>query len=255
MNDKTIKNSSSARGNGKKNTREGVKNFKRLAWYFKGYRLSLAVSAVCSAVTALLTLAVPVLVGRAINLAVGPGEVDFARIGRTALFIALCAGGYALFGWLGNAANNRASFGIVRDIRSDAAHKLTHLPLAYLDSHQQGELLSRITTDADIVGDGLLLAFTNFTSALVTMIGALTVMFIFSPVVAAIVVLLTPVSVLVAARVASSISSSYKKASEERGRLTKIIDQYVSGRKTVAAFSREEEKKNLLQQALDLSIN
>ena len=216
-------------------------NFKRLAVYFKGYRLTLALSAVCSALTALLTLAVPVLVGRAVNLALGPGEVDFAGISRILIMIAACAGGYALFGWLGSAANNRAAFGIVRDIRAAAALKLTRLPLSYLDAHPQGELLSRMTADADIVGDGLLLAFTNFTSAAVTMVGALVMMFVFSPAVAAAVVLLTPVSVFVAAKVASSISSSFRKASEERGALTKNIEQYVSGRKTVAAFSREEE--------------
>ena len=213
---------------------------KRMKKYLLRYAPSLSLSVISSVITSLLALSVPVLVGRAVNCAVGKDDVDFARIGKLLILIAAACAGYALIHWIGGILNNRAAFGIVRDIRRDAAGKITRLPLSYLDSHPHGELLSRITTDADIISDGLLLAFTNFTTALVTIIGALVMMFVFNPVIAAIVVLLTPVSVFAAGKIAFSISSSFRRSSEERGELTAVTEQYVAGHTAVTAFSNED---------------
>jgi len=214
---------------------------RRLFGYLRGGSVYAVLSAVFSALAALASLSVPILVGKAVNFAAAPGEVDIVEIRGILILVVCAAAGYAVFSWIAGICGNRAAYGVTRDLRRAAAVKITRLPLSFLDAHPHGELLSRITSDADIVSDGLLLAFTNFVSAAVTIIGALVMMFVFSPIIAAAVILLTPVSAFVAGKIAFSISSSFRHASEGRGRLAEIAEQYVSGHSTVAAFSRADE--------------
>lgn len=204
------------------------------------YKKYLALSLLFSALSAAFTLYIPLLFGRAIDLIAAPGQVEFDGI-KKELFKALTlAAVCGVCTWSFSALNNRVAFGVVKDIRTRAFAKINVLPLSYLDSHRSGETLSRIITDVSRFSDGLLLGFTKFFSGMITILGTLLLLARLSMPVAAVVTVLTPLS-LFAAKFISSRSYKYFNARTEiRAEQTALIDEAITEIKTVKAFSREK---------------
>ncbi len=216
---------------------------KKVLGFLGKYKLPLAVSLLFSAASSVLMLIIPLLFGRAIDLIVSAGNVDFDGIKRqlanTAVLTAVCG----VCTWIFSALNNRVTFGVVKDIRDRAFAKINVLPLSYLDSHRSGETLSRIIADVSQFSDGLLLGFSKFFSGVITILGTLILLFRLSFPVALVVLLLTPLS-LFAARFISARSYRYFRAqTKERAEQTALIDEAVSELKTVKAFARENALK------------
>ena len=206
----------------------------------KRYRFLLALSILFAAVTVALTLYVPVLVGEAIDLILGPGQVDFTGIAALLVRIAWIVAVTALLQWLMNTINNQITYQVVRDVRDEAFRKIQILPLKYLDAHPHGEIVSRVIADVDQFADGLLMGFTQLFTGIVTILGTLCFMLSIHPGITLVVVLLTPISLFVASFIARRTYAMFKLQSETRGRQTALIDEMIGGQKTVQAFSREK---------------
>ena len=207
----------------------------------KKYRILIALSILFAAATVGLTLYVPVLVGDAIDLIVGPGQVDFVCIAALLVQIAVIVGVTALLQWLMNTINNKITFQVVRDVRSEAFRKLQILPLKYLDAHSHGEIVSRVIADVDQFADGLLMGFTQLFTGVLTILGTLCFMLSIHAGITLVVVLLTPISLFVASFIARRTYAMFKLQSETRGAQTALIDEMIGNQKVVQAFSHEAE--------------
>ena len=207
----------------------------------KKYRVLIALSILFAAVTVGLTLYVPVLVGDAIDRIVGPGQVDFVSVGAILVQIAVIVGATALLQWLMNTINNKITFQVVRDVRSEAFRKLQILPLKYLDAHSHGEIVSRVIADVDQFADGLLMGFTQLFTGALTILGTLVFMLSIHAGITLVVVLLTPISLFVASFIARRTYAMFKLQSETRGKQTALIDEMIGNQKVVQAFSHEDE--------------
>ncbi|MBP5411432.1 MAG: ABC transporter ATP-binding protein, partial [Lachnospiraceae bacterium] len=199
----------------------------------------LALALLLAAGSVILQILVPRQIGKAIDTIVGPDKVAFAELWkflRTAGIFVLIS---AVCSWLMTLLLNRVSFRTVRDIRNDAIDHITRLPLAYLDSHQSGDIVSRVITDVDQVADGLLLGFAQFFTGILTIVGTLTLMFLTNVKIALVVMLLTPLSLFVARFIASRTFSMFKEQSVARSKQTSLIDELVGQQKIVQAYSYE----------------
>ena len=214
---------------------------KRVLTLLRSCRLLILASILLSAAAVALTLYIPVLAGRAIDCIVGPVQVDLPEIGRLSALIALFAGLAALVQWLVSVINNRVAFQVVRDVRNKAFRHLQRLPLSFLDRHSVGEIISQIITDVDQFSEGLLLGFTQLFTGVVTILGTLGFMISIKPLIAAIVIALTPLSFVVARFIASHTHSYFVAQSKIRGEQTAFVDELLGGQKVVKAFGREEQ--------------
>ena len=207
----------------------------------KKYRVLIALSILFAAVTVALTLYVPVLVGDTIDMIVGPGDVNFTGIASSLVQIAIIVCVTALLQWLMNTINNKITFQVVRDVRSEAFRKLQILPLKYLDAHSHGEIVSRVIADVDQFADGLLMGFTQLFTGVLTILGTLFFMLSIHAGITLVVVLLTPISLFVASFIARRTYAMFKLQSETRGEQTALIDEMIGNQKVVQAFSHEDE--------------
>ena len=214
---------------------------KKVLRLIRPYRLLVALSILCSAVTVALTLYVPVLIGRTIDLIIGPGQVDMPGILRLLLRIGWIIVVTAAVQWVVNTINNRITYQVVRDVRDSAFRHLQILPLRYIDAHPVGGIVSRIIADVDQFADGLLMGFTQLFTGVVTILGTLIFMISIRPGIAAVVVLLTPLSFVVARFIATHTYSYFRQQSETRGEQTAFIDEMLGGQKVVKAFGQEQE--------------
>ncbi|MBO4377939.1 MAG: ABC transporter ATP-binding protein [Clostridia bacterium] len=214
---------------------------KKVLRLIRPYRLLVALSILCSAVTVALTLYVPVLIGRTIDLIIGPGQVDMPGIMRLLLRIGWIIVVTAAVQWVVNTINNRITYQVVRDVRDSAFRHLQILPLRYIDAHPVGGIVSRIIADVDQFADGLLMGFTQLFTGVVTILGTLIFMISIRPGIAAVVVLLTPLSFVVARFIATHTYSYFRQQSETRGEQTAFIDEMLGGQKVVKAFGQEQE--------------
>ena len=214
---------------------------KKVLAYLKPYWGLVALSVLLSAVTVALTLYVPVLIGRAIDRIIGPGQVDFAYILVMLARIGAIVAATAAVQWLVSTINNRITCQVVRDVRDQAFRHLQVLPLRYIDTHPVGGVVSQVIADVDQFADGLLLGFTQLFTGAVTILGTLGFMISIRPGIAAVVVLLTPLSFLVARFIAAHTYSYFKLQSETRGEQSAFIDEMLGSQKVVKAFGREEK--------------
>lgn len=209
--------------------------------YIKKYWMYLGISVFLAAVTVALTLYIPILTGRAVDLIVAKGLVDFAGIltilKRMAVIILLTAAAQ----WVMNACNNKITYNVVRDIRKEVFDRIEHLPLSYIDSHSYGEVVSRVIADVDQFADGLLMGFTQFFTGVVTIFGTLIFMLTINVKITVAVVLITPLSLFVASFIAKKTFSMFKLQSETRGEQTGFIEEIIGNQKVVQAFSHEKE--------------
>ena len=218
-----------------------TKTLKKVLDYIGIYKLFLFLSAAFAAGSALLTLYVPILIGDAVDLAVGRGRVDFAALGIILVKIAAVVGVTALLQWLMNVCNNRLTYNVVRDIRRDAFAKIEILPLKYIDGHPTGEIVSRVIADVDQFAEGLLMGFTQLFTGAVTILGTLIFMLTINVGISLVVILITPVSLFVAAFIAKMTFSMFKLQSETRGEQTSLVDEMVGSQKVVQAFGRRKK--------------
>lgn len=225
----------------KSSIKGSASTFLKVLKYLKRYRFHFAVSLIFTAVSVALTLYVPILVGRAIDLAVGVDNVDMEGIIAILIRIGIAIGLTALLTWLTNVLNNRMVYGIVRNVRHEAFARIQKMPVSFVDSHRSGDIVSRLIADSDQFSDGLLMGFSQFCNGVMTIIGTLIFMFFISPAVTLIVVFVTPLSLFVAAFIAKKTYSMFKKQSEIRSEQTALIDEIVGEHKTVIAFGYGDE--------------
>ena len=209
--------------------------------YIKRYWGYLGASIILAAVTVALTLYLPILIGQAVDRIVGKGAVDFAGIFVILRKMAVIIGLTAVAQWVMNACNNKITYNVIRDIRTEAFEKIEKLPLKYLDAHSYGEIVSRVIADVDQFADGLLMGFTQFFTGIVTIFGTLIFMLTISVRITVAVVVITPVSLFVASFIAKKTFSMFKLQSETRGEQTAFIEEMVGNQKVVQAFSHEDE--------------
>ncbi|MBR6765235.1 MAG: ABC transporter ATP-binding protein, partial [Clostridia bacterium] len=211
--------------------------FNKILKYLGRFKGMLFLTVLLSAVTVLLTLYVPIIIGDAIDLIVGSGNVDLSGVGKLLIKAMIVVGITALIQWVCSMINNRITYGTVKDIREAAFTKIQKLPLSYLDTHPTGETVSRIISDTDQFADGLLMGFTQLFSGIITIIVTLVIMLVLNWKIALAVVVLTPISLIVASFIAKRTYSMFKKQSETRGEQTAYVDEMVGGLKVVKAFS------------------
>ena len=212
---------------------------RRALKYIGRHRLLLPVSALFAVITVALTLYIPVIIGDAIDL-IGEKTIDLDAILRLLLTAAVLIGATALAQWLTSTVNNRIAYHVVRDIRNDAFRKLERLPLSYLDSRKSGEVVNRIINDAEQFSDGLLIGFTQLLTGVLTIVVTLGIMIYLNWVVALVVFVLTPISLLVARFIASRTYNLFKKRAESEAETTSHIGEMLTNQKVVKAFSYEE---------------
>ena len=243
---------------------EGVNSaevLKKLLARIAKYRLLLVLSIILAAATVVLQLYVPILFGDAIDEIVAAHAVRFDAMWAYLRRILVFAAVSGVTGWVMSLINNRMTYRVVQDIRAQSIRHIQRLPLAYLDRHSSGDIVSRIIADADILSDGLLLGFTQLFSGVVTI--AVTLVFMFSKNVwiTLLVILLTPLSFVVAKFISTHSYSMFRRQSEARGRQTALIEEMIGSQKVVRAFGYEEkasarfaavneELKNYSQQAV-----
>ena len=209
--------------------------------YIRRYWGYLGASIILAAVTVALTLYLPILIGQAVDRIVGKGAVDFAGIFVILRKMAVIIGLTAVAQWVMNACNNKITYNVIRDIRTEAFDKIEKLPLKYLDAHSYGEIVSRVIADVDQFADGLLMGFTQFFTGIVTIFGTLIFMLTISVRITVAVVVITPVSLFVASFIAKKTFSMFKLQSETRGEQTAFIEEMVGTQKVVQALSHEDE--------------
>lgn len=209
--------------------------------YIRRYWFYLILSVILAAFSVVLTLYVPILTGDAIDYIVEEGLVEFgpifAILKRMAVVVLLTG----VAQWIMNICNNKMTYNVVRDIRMEAFEKIEHLPLSYLDSNSYGDIVSRVIADVDQFADGLLMGFTQFFTGVVTILGTLVFMLSINVKITFVVVLITPLSFVVASFIAKRTFSMFKLQSETRGEQTALIDEMIGNQKIVQAFSHEDE--------------
>lgn len=215
------------------------KTFFRVLRRIRPYSFFVILSILCGAVSVAAQLLVPIFCGDAIDYMLGIGRVDFAAVKRLIFSIALVTALSAAAQWVLAACNNRVTFCVSRDLRNETMKKIQRLPLSYLDAHPSGDLVSRIIADVDTFADGLLMGFTQFFTGVLTILGTLGIMLFLDPGITAIVVLLTPLSLFVAAFIAKRTYKYFGKQAKVRGEQTALINEMVEGQKIVQAFGYE----------------
>ena len=218
-----------------------IKTFFEILRYLKIYKLHFSLSVVFTAISVALTLYVPILVGQAVDLAVGVNNVDVDGIIQILIKIGIAVIFTALLQWVINVLNNRMTYGMVKNIRHEAFVRIQKFPISYIDANRTGDVVSRVITDVDQFADGLLLGFTQFFNGIMTILGTLVFMVLINHWLALLVVLLTPLSFFVASFIAKRTYSMFKLQSEIRSEQTAFIDEMISGHKLVVAFNRERQ--------------
>ena len=217
------------------------KTLKRILLCIRQYKWQVVGSLILALITVALTLYVPILTGQAVDLIIGPGNVDFSALMEILKKIVISVAVTALAQWLMNHINNRITSQVVKDIRTQTFNRLDIVPVSYMDSHPTGDIISRVITDVDQFSEGLLMGFTQLFTGVMTIAGTLLFMLSINPLITAVVVLLTPLSLVVASFIAKKSYTMFKHQSETRGELTGLVDEMLGNLKVVQAFGHGEE--------------
>ena len=210
---------------------------RRLLGYVRPHRISFTASFVSAAVSVILQLYTPILIGEGIDLIVAAGQVDFDALLPLVTKLAIVVVGAAAFQWLQGYCVNRLSYETVRDMRVEASDKLSRMPLSFIDSHAHGDLMSRVVNDVDQVGDGLLQGFTQLFTGVITIVGTLAFMLSINLTMTLVVVLVTPLSIFAAGAIAKLSNKSFTAQQRIQGQLGGHIEEYVGEQKLVDAFA------------------
>ena len=213
----------------------------RILRYVRPYWLLVLLSLLCAACSAGAQLLIPIFTGDALDLLVGPGQVQWSALPRLLVYIAMAAVLAAFAQQALAMCNNRITFSICRDLRNKVSEKLQKLPLSYLDTHPSGDLVSRMVGDVDTFDDGLLMGFTQLFTGVITIVGTLVIMLGLNPWITAIVVLLTPMSFFVTGFIAKRTHKHFQQQAKERGVQTALINELIEGQRVVKAYGHEEK--------------
>ena len=225
----------------KKIRSEQSETLKKVLRHLKRYWFFLALSFGLAAITVASTLYIPLLTGDAVDCVIGKGQVDFTGVFAVLKRMVMVIGVTAVAQWGMNICNNKMTYQIVRDIRNEAFAKLEILPLKYLDGHPSGEVVSRIIADVDQFADGLLMGFTQLFAGVLTIVGTIGFMLSVNAGITLVVLLITPVSMIVASFIAKKTFTMFRLQSEARGEQTALIDEMIGNQKVVQAFGHEKD--------------
>lgn len=213
-----------------------TKTLARIFSYAKPYILYFILTLFFAVLGVSLSLTVPVFIGKAVDVCIGEGQVDFSRLAEIAVLLGIMVVASGFFQWLMSLCTNKLAFLTVRDLRADVFAKLERVPLKYIDKSTKGELTSRVINDIEIISDGLLQGFTQFFSGIITIIGTLVFMMFINIKIAIVVVLLTPLSFLVASKITKATHNSYMKQSKMRGDMVSFAEEMAGNQKIIRAF-------------------
>ena len=216
---------------------------KRVLVELKTYRLQIVLSLICAVLTVIFTLLVPVLTGKAVDCMIGSGQIRWDGLYQVLEKMALAIVGTCFFQWLMNRINNYITYDITKNMRQKAFEKMLVMPIKNIDSHSHGDYMSRIATDADVFSDGLLMGFTQLFTGVLTILGTIFFMVRVSLPIALVVIVLTPVSLLVAKFVASRTYAMFQLQAKHRGEQTAYADEMIENQSVVSAFSYNEKAK------------
>lgn len=216
---------------------------KRVLVELKTYRLQIVLSLICAVLTVIFTLLVPVLTGKAVDCMIGSGQIQWGGLYQILEKMALAIVGTCFFQWLMNRINNYITYDITKNMRQKAFEKMLVMPIKNIDSHSHGDYMSRIATDADVFSDGLLMGFTQLFTGVLTILGTIFFMVRVSLPIALVVIVLTPVSLLVAKFVASRTYAMFQLQAKHRGEQTAYADEMIENQSVVSAFSYNEKAK------------
>ena len=221
---------------------------RRILNYIGVYKWLVFLSLALAAVTVATTLYAPILVGKGVDLILGPKNVDFEGLLAILRQIAAVVFITAFAQWLMNHINNRITYHVVEDIRTRAFNHLEVLPLKYIDSHPYGDTISRIIADIDQFSEGLLMGFTQLFTGVLTILGTLGFMIVVNPLITVVVVLVTPLSLFVASYIAKKTFAMFQLQSKTRGELTSLVDEMIGNQKVVQAFGYEDEAQKRFEE-------
>lgn len=211
----------------------------KVLYRLRRYWFALAVSLILALVNVAIALYIPILVGQAIDQMLGPGNVNMALVGQKLLTVLICTGISAMAQWVMGVVNNRVTYRVTKDIRDEAFCHIQGLPLKYLDGHPHGDLVSRVVSDVDTFADGLLMGFTQMFTGIMTILGTLLIMLTLCWQIALVVIILTPLSLLVANYIAKKTYSMFQLQTKTRGQQTAFINETIGNMKVVKAFGHE----------------
>ena len=212
----------------------------RILSYSRPYRGYFLLTLLLTLTGTSLSLIVPVLIGRAVDFAVGTGQVDFGGLRGTVLLLAACVAVSAVLQWLGGLCINRLAFGTVRDLRAQLTEKLGRMPISYIDGNARGDIIARVISDIEILSDGLLQGFAQLFTGVVTILGTLIFMLTINVKITVLVVIMTPISLVAAAKITALSHGAFVKQSEFRGKTGALTEELVGSQKVVKAFAYEE---------------
>ena len=230
-----------AKGKPRKMTADDAKTIRRILHYIQNYRGHVILSILLAAVTVVLTLYSPILTGQAGDTIVGPGAVDWTTLLQILERMGFMILVTAFAQWVMNHINNVVTFRVVQDIRTKAFNHIEELPVSYLDAHPAGDLTSRVITDIDQFSQGLLMGFTQLFTGVLTILGTLVFMLSIEPLITLLVILLTPLSFVVAGQIAKHTYTFFRHQSESRGEITAFTEEMIGNLKVVKAFGHEDE--------------
>lgn len=212
----------------------------RVLGMIRPYWALVALTLFFAVITVASTLYIPVLIGQGVDMIVGPGNVDFPGLSSLILKFGITVGVTALSQWFMSLATNHIAYRVVKDIRVQAFNHMEILPVKYIDGHQPGETISRITTDVEQFSDGLLMGFTQLFTGVLTILGTLGFMVSIHGGITLLVVCITPLSFFVAGFIAKRTYHMFREQSEARGAMTSLVEELVGNQKVVQAFAYEE---------------
>lgn len=232
---------------------------KPLLRYLKPYRKELIAALVLAIINVAATLYAPILTGRAVDLIIAPGKVDFAGLKPLLVKFAVTIVIVAFSQYAMTLCTNKTAFSAVKDLRNDAFANLNRLPLRYIDSHPKGDIISRLISDIEQISDGLIMGFAQLFTGVVTIVGTLGFMLSINVKITLIVVVLTPISLFAARYIANNTFKFFKQQSQVRGELTAFVEEMTGNQKTVKAFAHEDEAEEgfgeVNQRLSDVSVN
>ena len=217
------------------------KTLKKVLKKIRPYTPLVIISLIFAVITVALTLYFPLLTGKAVDCIISEGNVDFIKIRPIIFQMAVIAALTAVSQWAMNICNNKITYNVTRDIRDEAFKKIEILPLKYIDNHSSGDIVSRVIADVDQFADGLLMGFTQLFTGVLTILGTLFFMFSVNVTISIVVLLVTPISLFVAAFIAKRTYKMFRVQSETRGEETAYIDEMIGNKKVVQDFGREEK--------------
>ncbi len=221
---------------------------KRLLKYIKPYRASLIVALICALISVSLSLLTPILIGNAVDHIIGKGKVEFDKILPILLYLSLCIGGSALFQWLMTFCTNQITFKTIKDLRNQLFQKLEKVPISYIDGNSHGNIINRMVNDIDAVSDGLLQGFAGLFTGIITIFGTIIFMLSINVRIAMAVILITPLSLFVAAFISKRIYNKFSEQSKLKGEMGGLIEEMIGNQKLVKLLSYEDRSKERFEE-------